>query len=600
MNPFSILSFCFLLLQQEAKQAKGEAAFANRMMEDIARRMAQTDYFVRQARRTQLRGPHSPLLDSDEDLSWMDEMPLPSLTTTATQVDTDELLDLQDGCIYDPDDGEAHSRRTTGRSRQTEPSGKDPGAQGKGLKPITVSPSSRAISRIASSKALMPGTSPSTARAVPSVATNAALGKSSMPAALHHEQPVNVGKMANKIARLSSVMQQSLLPAMQLDSQLPAQDIPSQQPGSIPAAHRRTAESTSTVQSAQVLVPGALAHEPSKHPGHVGFHALPDRDSRPATGKSGRRTARRAEAIGSEASSSYPRGRQISDAGQKDQAPSVGQVSNQADMGISSRGSSSSASSIGVASSSRPTSAAWHLASAEINSRGTSRGQAAQSRPSLGWSSSRHEPRMYIAPVGAEAHFADGNIQQAAADSTSANANDGTTWTSRGLQDEPGSMPTDEAGLQMPPVSFSFPAAVAAAADAAHAVQAQPEVLRLDDASRSSTRPGSSESLRPSTAGHACAEGPNRVGSPLLPDSRAHMPPAPRPHSQAHQASVNQKSTRAQADRQSPQSVQAAAKGRFQPLPARKEVSRPLSRTGHAADPSTLNMSNSLRVMSLK
>lgn len=80
--------------QQEAKQAKAESAYTGKMVEDISKRLAQAEHFVRQARRVQMSSALRDLLNPDEPSTWIEDLPLPVLVSTAVQVDITESHDI--------------------------------------------------------------------------------------------------------------------------------------------------------------------------------------------------------------------------------------------------------------------------------------------------------------------------------------------------------------------------------------------------------------------------------------------------------------------------------------------------------------------------
>ena len=590
-------------MQQEAKQSKGEAAFANRMMEDMRRRMAQTDYFVRQARRMQQGGTQALLLDTNEDLSWMDETPLPVLVSTATQVEI--IASGRSGlgtasptshagsygmpvASSRADSGEKDSLIRFGGAHMGGRGGGDAnGSETKASRAASKMPSRKAVSRRASVSSLVSDLSPTSTlsptttvdiaaavnyarhlsgdgglqaasahlRPAPDMSSPVALGESPSAAAakeLSEQRPDNRQGMTRKIARMSSVLQQSLTPKMRLEHEPLARGMPSQ-----PADAGRTGRHRSRPSPAGPSK--SDQHEASKGRAHVVFHAAPKAEA--CLNMHGSATdiidiTARAWVTSelaqdrAAAQNSHQSGVERVSAAHKDERVSLAQAA----MVIPCRALSSGASSeSSPADASRPVSAAGDLAtgSHEIAQAQAehAHGQAAQSRnrPRSEWSRSGHEPDMYIAPV---VDGAQGGIRETGA----------------------------------------------SAAGYDNAFELQPDILCLEGASGSPTRPGTSESYRPRTSGQVHAEGPRRARTPMTPDGLGSLHAGSRPAARNQNALASNKS---QPSSESAQSLQTAARGAFQALPARRTPSRPASRARQDPD-CNVTPSSSIRVSSFR
>ena len=542
-------------MQQEAKQAKGEATFANRMMKDIGRRMAQTDYFVRQSRRMQHGGTQSLLLEPDTDLSWLDEMPLPVLTSTATQVDLKDLSNVQGGRAAVMSGSRASFHRSPGSPPHADHS--DEGAPRKkvhgfrGARGSSDGDGAVIRSSMAGSASRVPSRAPSQKEfsrrgsqiSSPSQSMNLAgasaafRGRMSRAAsgaiseiveepdnfALEDpsiaspdevgdevpgkQQHVNVREMAHKIARMSSVLQQMQMPAAQVN---PERCTHSQPAASANAERPRTATSA-------LEIPRLLRRGPGRIDAHM--HAPRDHDTRPrTTGCMGRQSAQHGAASSSSQHHGY---HSLTFAGQED-------------MENPSTGSSSRASFDGQSTTWKPEASAGGIgtdcnAGSDVAQAQTARrtGSPQSRRPK-----SRHEPDMYIAPVDDET------------------------------------------------VS---PAKV--------------DILHMDDVSRPATLPGTSDNLRPRTAGQWHAEGRRQAQSPMTPDGGAKWHAVSCKHSSD---ATFQTHGRAQGSQQVPEVLSPAARGGFHPQPARKDPSRPSSRIGKQQEDSAVNPSSSMKVSSFR
>ena len=530
-------------MQQEAKQAKGEAAYAGKMVEDLSKRLAQAEHFVRQARRVQISSALRDLLNPDEPSTWMDDMPLPVLVSTAVQVDIIESHDSRqtadDVSVLAQQQQQGVPGRSAGRNAGREPRRSSPLATAALVSAARVK-FTGSVSRYRNEQSSSGPAAASSAGPLRQYSEDSAYGS-------NHPSGMQSRNSPRQISRRQSMVQQGTADqdTDRVDVPVPneASPLPYEAPTQSSQAHwqgQAIPSEMATSQRNESLV-RQIAERCAAAPSGTSFVQQSSGSSHSIL-----RAANQTATIvipGRIAQPAGDPGNALPEAAQQDPAGGP------------------------------PDSAAVLGALKDV---------VASRHPALSaWPRSRQEPSMYIAPLDPQANQARTNssAREAEADGRLQPHNKSriskTSPSNHGRRTLLQKSVRPRSGPQL-----SSSGATAAAAATPSPLQLAADVLIVDDGSRPPSRPGtrgSSSSSRPRTAGQFPAARPSRARRPMTPETDLSSDDAPAglitlPEGMPSSASgANQ---RAEA------STQAA--NQFQPLPARQKSSRPTSSSKQA------------------
>lgn len=525
-------------MQTEAKQAKGEAAFSGKMVEDLSKRLAQAEHFVRQARRVQMSSALQNLLNPDQPSTWMDDMPLPVLVSTAVQVDIIGSPDVRQA----PDDGHAMAQQ----QQQQQGGPGRPAGRNSGWEPRRSSPLATAAlvsaARVkfagALSKSRYQPSSPGAAVAGP-------LRQHSEDSGSNNASGMQSRNSSRQISRRQSKSQQDTA-----DQDTDEMDAAPCEASS--ARHEAPTQSSHAHRQGQAF-PAELVTS-QRNPSLVKQIA-----ERCATAPAVTSFVQQFSGAGS----SVPQGAANQAAAivipcrivQPDDDPANAQTSDAAVQDPAGSSSDSAA----VLQALRDVVATRH--------------------PALSaWPQSRQQPCMYIAPLEPQANHTQTNASAMEAETNSHLQPSSESRTSRtspinhGKSSLPHHLRRPRSGPQL------SSSGTTAAAAMPSLLQLEADVLIMDDGSRPPSRPGTSS--RPRTAGQFLAAKPSRARRPMTPEVEVMSDDARADFVTLQQGKP---SSRSASGGKQGAVVSPQAANQFQPLPARQKPSRPASGSRQAS-----------------
>ncbi|KAK9838684.1 hypothetical protein WJX74_001339 [Apatococcus lobatus] len=530
--------------QQEAKQAKGEAAFAKKMVADISKRLAEAEHFVRQARRVQMSSTLRDLLNPDEPPSWMQDMPLPVLVNAGIQVN---IVDSHDSL----EAGSSHAAQQEHSRRFGRVGGKN---AGQALTPPATVASAAPVSgaRVKFAESANSKQRQSSAGAPAGSSSGAIKGfPDDSPYSSYQPSAAQSRSSSRQISRYPSRVCQST-------DQSSLQDESGTVMASTDAARYQLAhaQQQATGSPAEMLhgqhdplLTKQVAERCATAPAAVNFL----QESCGSSSNSERRPANRAAAIiipsriaggtASTANAAIPALAEQEPADEFTDSAAILQALKS------------------VAALRRPASSAW---------------------PRF-----RHEPSMYIAPVSPYASQ-ERDCDSAAADQVSSPVQ--LHMTSRASESFAATFANHQLRSSPSRPRTCPPASAHPAAAASGPVQLQADVLMVGESSRPASRPDTSGSYRPSTADRALRIGPSRAHRPITPET-VPSPDIPSWYDEESHSNFG----RAKATIAMPQTAD-----KFQPQPALQKAFRPTSRAKQASSQQSHGPQGSIAVSTFK